>query len=131
MEHLRKQYPQLRFAHSQYFGFEPEVFALLDERVNKWLRGAPHATVRYDVAGHVPHSHDHHGHAHVGHGHDHSHDGHHHAHDHDHTHIGTHAHAHGGTPADACSHAAATARQHDHADDGNDAVRHCTHVSHH
>ena len=60
----------------------PEVFALLDERVDKWLRGAPHATVRYDVTGYVPHSHDHHDHAHGEHGHDHSHDGHHHAHDH-------------------------------------------------
>lgn len=133
VEHLRKQYPQLRFAHSQYFGFEPEVFALLDERVGKWLRGAPHATVRYDVTGHVPHSHDDHDHAHGGYEHAHAH-GHSHDHDHDHDHRKhTHAHegrhAHDAHPQHVHSHATSAAGQRDSDDDGNDAIRHCTHVS--
>lgn len=33
IEHLRLQYPQVRFASSSYFGFEDEIFQLLDERV--------------------------------------------------------------------------------------------------
>jgi sirohydrochlorin cobaltochelatase len=32
MGHLAKQYPQVRFAHGDYFGFEPEIFELLDQR---------------------------------------------------------------------------------------------------
>ncbi len=32
MGHVAKQYPQIRFAHSDYFGFEPEIFELLDQR---------------------------------------------------------------------------------------------------
>ncbi len=30
---LKIQYPQIEFAHSQYFGFEEEIYALLNERV--------------------------------------------------------------------------------------------------
>ncbi len=33
VEHLRLQYPQVRFASGSYFGFEDEIFQLLDERV--------------------------------------------------------------------------------------------------
>ena len=80
LQHLRQQYPQIRFALGHYLGFEPEVFALLEQRVERWQRGAPHATVRHDVSGHVPHHH---------HGHDHAHE---HAH-HDHHHGHAHAHA--------------------------------------
>ena len=80
LQHLRVQYPQIRFALGHYLGFEPEIFALLEQRVERWQRGAPHATVRYDVSGHVPHHH---------HGHDHAHE---HAH-HDHHHGHAHAHA--------------------------------------
>jgi len=34
VERLRQQYPQIAFALGNYFGFEPGVFALLDERVS-------------------------------------------------------------------------------------------------
>ena len=86
LQHLRQQYPQIRFALGHYLGFVPEVFALLEQRVERWQRGAPHATVRHDVSGHVPHHH----HAHD---HDHAHDHAHEHHDHDHHHH-THAPAH-------------------------------------
>lgn len=33
VEHLRMQYPQVRFSLGDYFGFEDEIFQLLDERV--------------------------------------------------------------------------------------------------
>ncbi|WP_420851579.1 sirohydrochlorin chelatase [Propionivibrio soli] len=33
VERLRQQYPQVAFALSGHFGFEPEIFALIDERV--------------------------------------------------------------------------------------------------
>jgi sirohydrochlorin cobaltochelatase len=33
VERLRQQYPQIAFALGSYFGFEPGIFALLDERV--------------------------------------------------------------------------------------------------
>ena len=31
VEHLRQQYPQVRFAQASYFGFEKEIFALLEQ----------------------------------------------------------------------------------------------------
>jgi len=34
VERLRQQYPQIAFALGSYFGFEPGIFALLDERVS-------------------------------------------------------------------------------------------------
>ena len=133
MGHLARQYPGVRFAHASYFGFEPEIFALLDERVDRWQRGAPHATVRHDHHLYAPHSHDHgadHDHG-PDHAHDHSHEhahGHDHDHDHDHAHGHDHVHAHG-------SEGHGHDHDHDHAhgaaplsaDDGNDAARHCTH----
>lgn len=33
VEHLRLQYPHIRFARGAYFGFEEEIFALLEQRV--------------------------------------------------------------------------------------------------
>ncbi len=33
VEHLKVQYPQVRFASGDYFGFEPEIFELLDQRI--------------------------------------------------------------------------------------------------
>ncbi|RSZ34024.1 sirohydrochlorin chelatase [Variovorax beijingensis] len=95
VEHLRAQYPTIRFVSTRYFGFEPEIFALLEQRVDDLRRGAPAAlmpcdgckfrdfAVEHGLGGH------HHGDA-AAHGHDHH-------HDHDHAH--GHAHAHDPAPA--------------------------------
>jgi len=40
IEHLRLQYPQVRFASGSYFGFEDEIFQLLDERVQAVQSGS-------------------------------------------------------------------------------------------
>ena len=98
VEHLKAQYPTIRFVSTRYFGFEPEIFALLEQRVDDLRRGAPAAlmpcdgckfrdfAVEHGLGGH------HHGDA-AAHGHDHHHDhGHDHDHDHDHAHGHTHAH---------------------------------------
>jgi sirohydrochlorin cobaltochelatase len=99
VEHLKAQYPTIRFVSTRYFGFEPEIFALLEQRVDDLRRGAPAAlmpcdgckfrdfAVEHGLGGH------HHGDA-AAHGHDHDH---HHDHDHDHAH--GHAHAHDPVPA--------------------------------
>lgn len=39
--HLQAQYPQIRFGLGKYFGFEPEIFATLDERVLALLEDKP------------------------------------------------------------------------------------------
>jgi sirohydrochlorin cobaltochelatase len=92
VEHLKAQYPTIRFVSTRYFGFEPEIFALLEQRVDDLRRGAPAAlmpcdgckfrdfAVEHGLGGH------HHGDA-AAHGHDHDHH-----HDHDHAHGHTHAH---------------------------------------
>jgi sirohydrochlorin cobaltochelatase len=97
VEHLKAQYPTIRFVSTRYFGFEPEIFALLEQRVDDLRRGAPAAlmpcdgckfrdfAVEHGLGGH------HHGDA-AAHGHDHDHH-----HDHDHAH--GHAHAHDPVPA--------------------------------
>lgn len=97
VEHLKAQYPTIRFVSTRYFGFEPEIFALLEQRVDDLRRGAPAAlmpcdgckfrdfAVEHGLGGH------HHGDA-AAHGHDHDHH-----HDHDHAH--GHAHAHDAVPA--------------------------------
>ena len=72
MAHLRQQYPLIRFGLGGYFGFEEEIFSLLDERVHATRGGA---TVR---AAHMmecdgckyrdladEHEHHHHDHGHV------------------------------------------------------------------
>ncbi|UMR30109.1 sirohydrochlorin chelatase [Massilia sp. MB5] len=109
VEHLRGQYPQIRFACSEHFGFEPEIFALMDQRVEDLRAGVPdsrlpcdgcsYREIAHDLGhGHShahthDHAHDHaHGHEHE-HGHDHAHE-HGHGHDHDHDHSHAHAHAH-------------------------------------
>lgn len=101
MENLAAQYPQVRFAHTTYFGFEPEIARLLDERVHALQQGVGaidlDRLMRPDPfresEGH--HHHHHHGHGHH-HGHDHGHD--HEAHDHDDEHVHDahpdHAHDH-------------------------------------
>ncbi|HEX4937525.1 MAG TPA: sirohydrochlorin chelatase [Candidatus Kapabacteria bacterium] len=39
VEHLRLQYPRVRFACGEYFGFEDEIFQLLEQHVESALRG--------------------------------------------------------------------------------------------
>lgn len=38
---LQQQYPQIAIAHGDYFGFEPEIYALLNQRVNEASGEAP------------------------------------------------------------------------------------------
>lgn len=94
MELLQQQYPQIRFAHSNYFGFENEVFELIEQRVRQVLGEEPVKRQQQSEAGllscdgckirDLAVEMGHGGHHH--HGHDHDHDNHHdHAH-HDHSH---------------------------------------------
>ena len=99
VDHLKTQYPAIRFTSTAYFGFEREIFELLEERVNDLKRGAPESLMPCDgckyrafgvengMGGHhhddaVPHHHA------DDHGHDHAHD---HADAHDHPHPQVHA----------------------------------------
>jgi sirohydrochlorin cobaltochelatase len=100
VENLKSQYPTIRFTSTKYFGFEKEIFELLEERVNDLKAGAPVSLMPCDgckyrefgvangMGGHhhddaMPHNHDDaHAHAHA---HDHSH-GHDHGHPHAHPH---------------------------------------------
>ncbi|MDP3652934.1 MAG: sirohydrochlorin chelatase [Rhodoferax sp.] len=106
VEHLKAQYPTIRFTATDYFGFEREIFEVLEQRVLDVKRGVPQAlmpcdgckfrefAVEHGQGGHhhddaVPHHHDHdhdHPHEHP-HDHDHPHD-HHPSHDHAHPHTG-------------------------------------------
>ena len=105
VENLKAQYPTIRFTSTAYFGFEPEIFAVLAQRVGDVKSGVPTAlmacdgckyrdfAVAHGQGGHhhddgAAHSHDH-PHPHV-----HSHE---HGHDHDHGHA--HAHLHAGVPS--------------------------------
>ena len=114
MENLAAQYPQVRFAHTSYFGFEPEIARMLDERVHALKQGVGaidlDRLMRPDPfresEGH--HHHHHHGHGHH-HGHDHGH-GHGHGHGHDHEAHDHEAHDHG----DDHSHDAHPDHAHDH-----------------
>ncbi|NMM13992.1 MAG: sirohydrochlorin chelatase [Rhodoferax sp.] len=97
VENLKTQYPSIRFTSTDYFGFEHEIFELLEQRVNELKRGAPEAlmpcdgckfrefAVEHGLGGHhhddaVLHSHDH-------------------EHPHAHPHPHDHAHPHSGVPA--------------------------------
>jgi sirohydrochlorin cobaltochelatase len=109
VEHLRTQYPQVRFHCGEHFGFEKEIFELMDQRVDDLRAGVPDSRLPCDGCsyrelahdqghGHShAHTHDHaHDHAHAAapaaaHAHDHAHD---HAHGHDHAHDHDHAHPH-------------------------------------
>lgn len=109
VEHLRLQYPHLRFALADYFGAEPEIFELLEQRAQDLRTNAPAALMPCDgckyreiaiTLGHGGHHHgaEPHVHAHedghVDHEHEHEHPrplDHDHAHDHDHTHPHVHA----------------------------------------
>lgn len=87
---LRQQYPQIAFAVSEHFGFEPGVFALLDKRVEMLNSPLPDGEdspllecdgCKYREAAEAEHLHDH-SHTHCAH--DHHDHGHEHAHDHAH-----------------------------------------------
>lgn len=82
VEHLRAQYPQIRFAASTHFGFEDEIFALLEQRVADLQAGTPDSRLPCDGCSYREIAHD------LGHG-----------HSHEHTH--QHAHAHAPAPAPA------------------------------
>jgi sirohydrochlorin cobaltochelatase len=103
VEHLRGQYPQVRFFCGEHFGFEKEIFALMDQRVADLRAGVPDSRLPCDGCGYRELAHDQgHGHSHAhthdqghahgpDHGHAHPHD---HAHGHDHAHDHGHDHAH-------------------------------------
>jgi sirohydrochlorin cobaltochelatase len=99
VEHLRGQYPQVRFICSEHFGFEKEIFALMDQRVADLRAGVPDSRLPCDGCAYRELAHDQgHGHSHAhtheqapAHPHPHEHD---HAHGHDHPHDHAHAHAH-------------------------------------
>ncbi|NML16002.1 sirohydrochlorin chelatase [Azohydromonas caseinilytica] len=104
VEHLRVQYPQMRFTCTTHFGFEKEIFELLEQRVADLRGGVAEAKLPCDgcrfreIAHELGHGHSHeHTHAHHAapaqehahgqvvhvHGHHHGHD---HAHGHEHHH---------------------------------------------
>ena len=65
VDHLRQQYLQVRFAQSSYFGFEKEIFALLEQRVADLRAGVPDAKLPCDGCKYREIAHD------LGHGHSH------------------------------------------------------------
>ena len=67
VEHLRQQYPQLRFVCGTHFGFEPEIFALLEQRVTYLQAGTPESKMACDGCSFREIAHD------MGHGHSHEH----------------------------------------------------------
>lgn len=83
--HLRQQYPTLRFAQADCFGFEPEIFELLDQRVAELVAGHPQARLPCDGCKYRELAQELHG-------------GHSHHHDHPHHHAHEHAHADTHTP---------------------------------
>jgi sirohydrochlorin cobaltochelatase len=96
VENLKTQYPTVRLLSTRYFGFEREIFELLEERVQALRNGAPIALMPCDgckfrsfaeehgLGGHHHEDTVHHHHEHA---HDHAHDhNHHHDHGHDHPH---------------------------------------------
>jgi sirohydrochlorin cobaltochelatase len=100
---LRQQYPQLAFAVSEHFGFEPGVFALLDKRVeglDSPLADGEDSPLlecdgcKYREAAEAEHLHDH-SHTHCAHDH----------HDHhDHANHGDHEHNHDAHEGHGCNH---------------------------
>lgn len=67
VEHLRLQYPQVRFAGGTHFGFEPEIFKLLEQRVADLQAGVPDSKLPCDGCSYREIAHD------LGHGHSHEH----------------------------------------------------------
>lgn len=78
VEHLRAQYPRIRFTCSTHFGFEKEIFELLEQRVADLQAGTPDSRLPCDGCSYREIAHD------LGHGHSHEH---------------THQHAHQHAPA--------------------------------
>ena len=66
--HLEKQYPDIRFARGDYFGFEDEIFQLLEQRVREAgqaLGAMPCDGCKYqELAMERAHGHRHQGHHH-------------------------------------------------------------------
>ena len=158
MENLAAQYPQVRFAHTSYFGFEPEIARMLDERVHALQQGVGAIDLDrlmrpdpFRESGghhhHHHHGHDHHHHGH-GHGHGHGHDheahdhgddhahdahpdhAHDHAHVHDHDHGHDHEHDHDHEHGHSHSHDAEPGHDHDHAHDPDHDHDHEQHHDH-
>jgi len=105
VEHLRGQYPQLRFFCGEHFGFEKEIFELMDQRVADLRAGVPDSRLPCDGCTYRELAHD------QGHGHSHAHTHEHapaHAHAHEHPHPHPHPHEHGHEHAHGHAHA------HDH-----------------
>lgn len=103
VDHLRNQYPIIRFARGNYFGFENEIYELLESNVAGALKGEPEAVMPCDgckyreVAQEYGFGHSHSYAAAHYHKHDHDHNHHHehdHNHEHDHSHDHDHAHSH-------------------------------------
>ena len=67
VEHLRGQYPQVRFVCSTHFGFEKEIFELLEQRVADLRAGVPDSKLPCDGCRFREIAHD------LGHGHSHEH----------------------------------------------------------
>ena len=103
VENLKAQYPAIRFTSTAYFGFEREIFELLEARVNDLKRGAPEFRMPCDGCKYREF------------GVEHGLGGHHHddalAHDHDHEHPHPHPHA----QAIVQIHAHEDGHQYDHA----------------
>lgn len=82
VKRLQQQYPQIAIEHGQYFGFEPEIYALLNQRVEQASDDSTDSHMMECDGCKYRQLADEHGH---GHSHDHGHD-HSHAHDHEHKH---------------------------------------------
>jgi sirohydrochlorin cobaltochelatase len=67
VEHLRAQYPQVRFVSTAHFGFEPEIFGLVEQRVADLLGGVADSRLPCDGCSYREIAHD------LGHGHSHTH----------------------------------------------------------
>ncbi|MBT9477578.1 CbiX/SirB N-terminal domain-containing protein [Polaromonas sp.] len=107
VENLKAQYPAIRFTSTAYFGFEREIFELLEARVNDLKRGAPEFRMPCDGCKYREF------------GVEHGLGGHHHddalAHDHNHDHEHPHPHPHPHAQAIVQIHAHEDGHQHDHA----------------
>jgi sirohydrochlorin cobaltochelatase len=113
VEHLRAQYPQVRFACTEHFGFEKEIFELMDQRVADLRAGVADSRLPCDGCSYREIAHD------LGHGHSHAH-----THDHAHGHAQDHAHADGHARVHDHGHDHAHGHGHDHGHDHGHAHPH-------
>ena len=114
VDNLKTQYPTIRFTSTAYFGFEREIFELLEERVNDLKRGAPESRMPCDGCkyrefgvenGMGGHHHD----DVIAHHHDHDH-----AYDHPHEHAHAHPHVQAIAQLHPHSHSHEEVHQHGH-----------------